>query len=73
MKKNKNNSSFHPLCGLHSANVVASQYNKNGECKCLSCAGVWCQHCAQYKDLLDEANKNDWLKLERCINCMRQK
>ena len=70
----KENSPFYqPLCGLHSANVVVSAYNENGECKCLSCVGCWCKNCQQYKDLLDEANRNDWLRLERCINCMNQR
>lgn len=73
MTAKNNNHFYHPLCGLHSANVVVSEHNENGECKCLSCAGVCCQSCQQYKNLLDEANKNDWIKLERCMNCMKQK
>jgi hypothetical protein len=67
------NSFHHPLCGLHACNVVVSPYNENGECECLGCAGVRCQDCERYKDLLDEADKNNWLRLERCINCMKQK
>ena len=61
------------FCGLHSAHVVISEHNNNGECKCLGCAGCGCQHCQQYKDLLDEAERLDQLRLERCISCLNQK
>ena len=61
------------LCGLYGCHVVQSDYNENGNCKCLSCSGLWCQDCTKYKNLLDEANKNDWIKMERCINCQKQK
>ncbi len=68
-----NNPFYHPMCGLHACNVAASSYNESGGCKCLNCAGVRCHDCGQYKDLLDEADRNNWLRLERCINCMKQK
>ncbi len=68
-----NNPFYHPLCGLHACNVVVSCHNENGNCKCLNCAGVRCQSCQQYKNLLDEADRNDWIKLERCMDCMKQK
>jgi len=64
---------LHPLCGLHACNVVISAYNNQGLCKCLGCIGNVCQICQQYQDLLDEANKNNQIKLERCIACMKQK
>ena len=69
----KNNLLYHPLCGLHACNVAVTEYNQDGKCKCLGCAGVRCQSCTQYQDLLDEADRNGWLRLERCINCMKQK
>lgn len=61
------------FCGLHAAHVVISTYNNDGKCKCLNCSGVRCQHCQQYKDLLDEADRNDQIKLERCISCLHEK
>ena len=61
------------FCGLHAAHVVISEHNNNGECKCLGCAGCGCHNCQQYKDLLDEANRKDQLRLERCISCLNQK
>ena len=64
---------LNPLCGLHACNVVISDHNNQGQCKCLGCVGNFCQVCQQYKDLLDEANKNNQIKLERCIACMKQK
>lgn len=61
------------FCGLHAAHVVISEHNNNGECKCLGCAGCGCQSCQQYKDLLDESDRKNQLKLERCISCLNQK
>lgn len=61
------------LCGLHASNVVISEHNNNGACRCLGCVGISCQNCQQYQNLLDEADKNNQIKLERCIACMRQK
>ncbi len=61
------------FCGFQAAHVVISEHNNNGECKCLGCAGCGCQSCQQYKDLLDESNRKDQLKLERCISCLNQK
>jgi len=60
-------------CGLFGCHVVQSEHNKNGTCKCLKCMGLCCENCQQYKDLRDEADKNDWVKLERCISCQKQK
>ena len=62
-----------PMCGLHAANVVVSGYNENGTCKCLKCPGLNCHKCEQYKKLLKEADDKMWLRLERCISCMKQK
>ena len=61
------------ICGLHASTVVVSEYNNNGECKCLNCPGVYCQSCQQYQDLLDESDKKNQLKLERCTNCLKQR
>lgn len=64
-----------PMCGLHGANVVVSEYNKNGECECLKC-GPWvtrCENCEQYKALQKEATEKNQLDLERCKACLRQK
>ena len=60
------------FCGLQGAHVVMSEHNNNGQCKCLDCVGAGCQSCQQYKNLLDEANRKDQIKLERCINCLHQ-
>ena len=70
-----NNAHFHPMCGLHGVNVVVSEYNENGECKCLKCLSsiMWCQNCTQYKKLLQEADDKNQLRLERCIACMNQR
>ena len=61
------------FCGLHAAHVVISKYNKNGECRCLGCPGCACQSCTQYKDLLDEADRKNQLRLERCMDCLKQR
>ena len=60
------------FCGLHGAHVVVSEYNKNGECECLSCPGFTCSRCKKHQDLVDESVRLDQVKLERCINCMNQ-
>ncbi len=64
-----------PMCGLHGCNVVISDYNKDGKCQCLKCQPytMHCQQCEEYKRLLKEADINQWLRLERCISCMKQK
>ena len=64
---------YKPLCGLHDANVVVSEYNWNGTCKCLNCNPCTCQTCSRYKELLDESTKKDQLRLERCLACLKQK
>ena len=71
----RGNPYFHPMCGLHAANVVVSEYNKNGECPCLNCnpCTMHCQQCSHYKDLLKEADEKDQIRLERCIACMKQR
>ena len=53
------------FCGLHAAHVVISAHNNDGKCKCLNCSGVRCQHCQQ--------DRNDQIKLERCISCLHEK
>ena len=66
----------HPLCGLHACNVVISEYNENGKCKCLKCMGLGsrCHDCEQYKSLVEESYKNNESSyLERCLNCQRQR
>ena len=69
------NMNNHPMCGLHGVNVVISQYNKNGECRCLKCGPcpMYCQSCSRYKQLLKEADLKMQMRLERCISCMNQK
>ena len=61
------------LFGLFGCHVSQSEHNNQGKCRCLSCAGLRCQDCQQYKNLRDEADKKDWIKLERCISCQKQK
>ena len=61
------------FCGLHGAHVVVSEYNKNGKCKCLSCPGFVCVRCKKYQDLVVESVRLDQVKLERCINCIKQR
>ena len=69
----KNNPYFHPMCGLHAVNVVVSEHNENGNCRCLKCPGLNCQNCEQYKQLLKEADDKNQLRLERCLACMNQR
>lgn len=69
MKKNSNKK----FCGLYGAHVIVSNYNNNGECICLSCLGHHCSNCQHYSDLVDESVRLDQLRLERCINCQKQK
>lgn len=64
---------YKPMCGLHGVNVVLSEYNENGKCRCINCNPCMCQQCSRYKELLDESDALNQLKLERCISCMRQK
>ena len=61
------------FCGFQGANVVASEYNNNGECECLGCPGCACQSCKKYKELLQESMKQEQLRLERCVNCIKQR
>ena len=64
---------YDPICGFHAANVVVSKYNENGECPCLKCnpCTVHCKECEQYKKLLKEADEKQWLRLERCVSCLK--
>lgn len=61
------------FCGFQSAHVVVSEYNKNGQCKCLSCPIGACSRCQHYRDLVDESVRLDQVRLERCINCVKQR
>lgn len=61
------------LCGYHAANVVISEYNENGECKCLGCAGCRCQTCEQRTKLIQESWEKNEVRLERCMACLKQK
>ncbi len=64
---------YKPMCGLHGAHVVLSEHNENGKCRCINCNPRACQVCSRYKELIDESNRNNQLKLERCLACLRQK
>ena len=68
--KNNNDKKF---CGFQGAHVVASEYNNNGACECLGCPGCACQSCRKYKELLRESMKQEQLRLERCVNCIKQR
>jgi hypothetical protein len=68
-----NNSCYRPMCGLHGVNVVVSTYNQNGMCRCINCNPRACQSCARYKEILQELDRTNKQKLERCVECMRQK
>lgn len=61
------------FCGFHAAHVVMSEYNNNGECVCLGCPGMACQSCWKRKELLEESERLDQLRLERCISCLNQR
>ncbi len=61
------------FCGFHAAHVVISEHNNNGECVCLQCPGVACHSCWKYKELLEESERKNQLRLERCISCLNQK
>ena len=66
-------SDTHPLCGLYACNVVISEYNENGKCRCLKCPGCGCQYCDQYKKLLEESFYSENLvAMQRCLNCQKQ-
>ncbi len=61
------------FCNFHAAHVVISEYNNNGECACLKCPGMACQSCWKRKELLEESERKNQLRLERCISCLNQK
>jgi len=61
------------FCGLHSCNVVASEYNNQLSCRCLGCPGCSCHNCEKYKELIQESWDLGQSKIERCINCQRAK
>ena len=61
------------LCGFQAANVVVSDYNWNGTCKCLGCPGCACHNCEQYKALQKESFEKEEFRLERCVACLKQR
>ena len=61
------------FCGFQGAHVVASEYNDDGECICLFCLGNICSRCKHYRNLVDESNRLGQIRLERCINCIKQR
>ena len=63
-----NNSFKLPYCPLYATNVVISEYNENGQCKCLSCSpfGMLCKTC-EYRDKL-VAERTSMIT-NRCIQC----
>ena len=65
----------HPFCAFMACNVVVSEHNYNGECKCLSChpGTTRCNNgCSWYEKLIQE-RWNEVTSFEnRCIRCMKQ-
>ena len=61
------------FCGFQGAHVIISEYNNNGKCDCLGCPGLACQTCKKYKELREESERENQLRLERCINCIKQR
>lgn len=57
-----------PYCPLYGTNVIISEYNKNGQCKCLSCSpfGMRCQACEYRDELVAERTS---MIANRCIQC----
>lgn len=58
------------MCGLWHANVVVSEHNDNGECKCITCGGTHCHDCAQYARLQDANAALGILEKTRCQLCL---
>ena len=61
-----------PYCPQYGSNVVISEYNENGKCKCLSCGMVSgsCYNCS-YRDKL--VGERVSMIENRCMQCIRQK
>ena len=61
-----------PYCPQYSSNVVISEYNENGKCKCLSCTpfATWCQTC-EWRDKL-VAERTSMIN-NKCMQCIQQK
>ena len=67
----------HPFCAFMACNVVVSEYNNNGTCKCLSChpGTVRCNDgCTWYNQLMQERWDDETATCfdNRCIRCMKQ-
>ena len=65
----------HPLCAFQGCNVVVSEHNYNGTCKCLSChvGTTRCnQGCEWYEKLMQERWESATCLDNRCIRCMKQ-
>ena len=61
------------LCGLQGENIVISEHNWNGTCKCLGCSGCLCHECDQRKKIIQESIEKNESRLERCIACIKQR
>ncbi|MBO4672391.1 MAG: hypothetical protein J5608_01930 [Alphaproteobacteria bacterium] len=61
-----------PYCPLYGSNVVISEYNKNGECQCLSCNNISgsCYDCSYRDKLVGERTS---MVINNCMQCLRQK
>lgn len=57
-----------PYCPLYGTNVVISEYNENGQCKCLSCNPftISCKDC-DYREKLISARIS--MVTNKCIQC----
>lgn len=68
-------SDTHPFCAFMSCNVLVSEHNNNGECKCLSChpGMAYCNNgCSWYESLMQERWNEESSFDNRCIRCMKQ-
>ena len=61
-----------PYCPLYGSNVIISEYNDYGKCRCLSCNmhAVDCYKC-DYRDKL--VGERTSMIMNRCMQCVRQK
>lgn len=58
------------FCGLFRAHVNVSEYNHDGNCACLSCAGQSCQSCPTFDALRSEFFTAVEQKIHiRCVAC----
>jgi hypothetical protein len=67
-----------PFCAFMACNVVVSEYNYNGTCKCLSChpGTMYCNNgCSWYDKLMQERCTDDTVTSfdNRCVRCMKQR